>query len=464
LRVLRILLQYLFFIFLLLLVIPGKSVACKIFILKEEKDTVSLQSVVIEENRVTKFSGKDYITFVLPVSPGKSGSVVQLIHRQDETAILCDGETINVTINHPDGSTRDYPQVKIEDLRQYHIRVNIVGGNGLKKVYKIENYQTIKIDNGPIFDMLGSYIPLNPGEYSITTETEIMKSQIRLSGKIPLKYEHPLLFVEGKIEDGGSGTFIVDFGASGTLIGKEYLPDHAEIGEVTSIMYSENGTKIAPGTMGGVGGEVSGFLGNTNLKSLSFADIVYQDITVRVMENLPDLNQKKIAGIIGLDLLQQGEVVSLQYKTDSSIPVYMHYGSTAHPHTKSYNIPFTFAYGHMFVDGRINDIPVSFLFDTGARSIFISKSIAEKAKLSLNEKAIEIRGLDENRTKAFQTRTLNLRLAENQFKDVPLIVADLPVLESMGLLDSGGLLGNSFLENFQMVQIDFANNLIYLWE
>jgi hypothetical protein len=463
-KLIRILIQTALIITVFFALLPNNSIACKIFILKEEKGTVTLQAVELEKNKTTKFFGKDYITFVLPVSPGKSGSVVQLTHRKDETSVICNGETISVTIIHPDGSTRDYPQVKLEDLDTYQIRVNIVGGNGVKKVYQIQNYQSAQIDKGPVFDMLGSIIPLQSGEYSITTETEILESQIHLSGKIPLKYEHPLLFIEGTIDGGKSGTFIVDFGAGGTVVGKKYLPDNVKIEKVTSVMYSEKGTEVSSGIMGGVGGEVSGFLGNAQLRKLYFGEIEYADISVRVLEKLPDFNQKKIAGIIGLDLLQQGDVVSVEYKTTSSNPAYLHFGLMNHPDSKFYRIPFSIAYGHIFVEGGVNDIPVSFLFDTGARSIFISESIAGKAKLELSKEPINIHGLDENKTKAYNSHAQKLKLGDNQFNDISLIVSDLPVLKSMGLLDNGGLLGNSFLEKFQTVQIDFKKNEIRLWD
>ena len=440
------------------------AIACKIFILTEKENTIHLEAIDLPKNKITEFSGQDYITFILPVGPGKSGSVIKLVHREDRTVVKCDGELISVTIHHPDGSTREYPQVKLKDLDTYQIRVNIVGGNGIKKVYQIHNYQTIKTDTGPVFDMLGSYIPLEEGEYSITTETDIIERPITLSGKVPLLYEPPLLFVEGKVENKKSGTFIVDFGASGTVVGKEILPKDAKINEVKSIMYSEEGKKVLPGTMGGVGGDVSGFLGNTQLHKLSFGTIVYNDVSVRVIKKIPDFNGRRIAGVIGVDLLQKGNLVSIGYKSTPSNENYMIFGRIDYPKSVYYSIPFSMAYGHIFVEGTINNTPVSYLFDTGARSIYISNSIANRAKITIKEEEIEISGLDNNVTKANSGKAQELTIANNQFYDIPLIVSDLPVLKNMGILDRTGLLGNSFLENFKMVQVDFSERMIYLWK
>lgn len=458
------LLTYIIIVITVIIIIPEASDACKIFILNEDQNDVTLQPIELEKDKNIQFSGNNFITFVLPVSPGKSGSVIQLVHRRDITSVVCDGKNINVTISHPDGATRDYPQVKVDDLYQYSIRVNIVGGDGIKKVYRIENYQKIIEDDGPVFDMLGSFVPLNAGEYSITTETEIIEKKVYLTGKMSLTYEHPLLFVEGKIGEGKSGKFIVDFGAGGTVVGKNYLAKNAKITEVTSIMYSEKGEEVAPGTMGGVGGDVSGFLGNTRLKSLTFGEISFTDISVRVMEKLPDFNNKKIAGILGLDLLQKGKVVTLEYSPYSSNTTNMYFGEAILPESKVNSVPFSLAYGHIFIEGGINDVSLSFLFDTGARSIFIANSIATQANLDLNSEAIEVQGLDDKKTEAFKSITPKLHLGQNQFQDVPLIVSDLPVLKSMGMQDRGGLLGNSFLEKFRVVQIDFTNNIIHLWE
>jgi hypothetical protein len=55
-----------------------------------------------------------------------------------------------------------------------------------------------------------------------------------------------------------------------------------------------------------------------------------------------------------------------------------------------------------------------------------------------------------------------LRLGHATFAPVSFVVAEMPVFQTIGLGSSAGLLGNTFLDRFAEVEIDFARELIRL--
>ena len=96
----------------------------------------------------------------------------------------------------------------------------------------------------------------------------------------------------------------------------------------------------------------------------------------------------------------------------------------------SAEVPFYLAAKHIFLDGEVNEVPVSFLFDTGARSSILSASIAEKAGLEEagDGRKGELRGLDNNPVETLRVTADRLRLGEWLRSDVPFLSADLSIL------------------------------------
>ncbi|MCK4549313.1 MAG: retropepsin-like domain-containing protein, partial [Candidatus Krumholzibacteria bacterium] len=106
------------------------------------------------------------------------------------------------------------------------------------------------------------------------------------------------------------------------------------------------------------------------------------------------------------------------------------------------------------------------LFDTGARSSILFASIAEKARLKEvgDGKKGELRGLDDNPVESREVIADRLRLGEWLRSDVPFLAADLSVFERIGLRQGGGIIGNDFLDDYSLVEIDFERSIISLWK
>jgi predicted aspartyl protease len=438
--------------------------ASNLFLLKETEGDVVLEAVKIAEGETRVFSEPDVITFIIPFGTGQSGDVVQRSEGAKSCRVTTTGGELQVTVQRPDGTERALPTVKIGDLRNYLIRVNVTGANGVSKAFMIRDYEKFGVDDGPVIDMFRGMIPLQPGDYSITTEVKVAETLSPVYGAAPLQFSGGLLFTAGKLPDGTEADFIVDFGAGGTLVTKDFLPAGTAIQEVKAVEYSDEGERVLKGTMGGAGGDVSSFLGNAELPGLSFGEIAFSDVTVRVVDETMEFGGRKAAGILGLDLLRRAEVVSFGYDGEGNARLAFSPEAKPVADGVAAEIPFTMAVGHIFIESEIGGVPLSFLFDSGARGTIISEAISERAGLEPGGgTGREFRGMDGNPIPSTTARAAEFTLGGQAFTDIDLYVAELPVLQAMGLKEDGGLLGNDFLQRFSRIDVDFDRQVIRLW-
>jgi predicted aspartyl protease len=273
--------------------------------------------------------------------------------------------------------------------------------------------------------------------------------------------------VKGKLENGSSGYFIVDFGAGGTVVVRDFLPENTKIQELTGIEYSEKGERTVRGTMGGAGGEVENFLGDALLGELYVGEITFPDVKARVVKAFPKFGEKHVVGILGINLLQRADIVTFDYAKEGYLSLKPE-SEKEESHSSGKRVvelPFSIATKHIFIEGRMNNTPVSFIFDTGARGSIIGLASAQEAGLKLdNESKRQFRGLDGNPIDAKTATVEKLHLGNWEFSNIEFYVADLSVLQKMGLQKNGGLLGNDFLQKYNKVEVDFPGKMIRLWK
>jgi len=443
------------------------ALSAHIFLLRESIFGVEIEKVEISDGEVRIFDGGEVITIVIPLGAGQSGDLVKRDMRNGSITVRSAGGEFHISKKQADGREMAFPVVKIEDLPSYDMRVNIAGGDGMKMAFRINGYEEAEEDDGPVIDMFAGMIPLDDGDYSITLEISAAGAEARVSGETTVYYENGFLFAEGGLRDGRKGWFIIDFGASGTVVAKEFLPAYVDIEEVKGLEYSDRGRREIKSVMSGAGGEVTGFLGNASPGDLIFGEVIFPDVSVRVIESIPEFGQRKIVGILGLDLMKLCDRISFEYSRSG--PGVMMMGERhvlAETDAPSADVQFYLVAKHIFLDGEVNEVPVSFLFDTGARSSILFASIAEKARLKEvgDGKKGELRGLDDNPVESREVIADRLRLGEWLRSDVPFLAADLSVFESIGLRQGGGIIGNDFLDDYSLVEIDFERSIISLWK
>ena len=310
--------------------------------------------------------------------------------------------------------------------------------------------------------MFGGKIPLSSGDFSITTEVKQKEKLYYVFGAVELEFYNNLLLVKGKINDSLEGYFIVDFGAGSTIIPKSSLPENISIDKVISIAYSEKGKEVGEGTIGGAGGDVSGFLGNANLAKISMGELEFKNIRTRVVDKFPEFGERKIIGIIGMDLLMRSPAVSINYNYGKDLSIEFLSELPNEKKVKELQVPFSLISQQLFIDGRLNNNPITFLFDTGARGSIISEDYNISGSFEINKnKEREFRGLDGNPIEAKSVHVKSLFLGNYDFPFYDFYIARLPVLESLGLQDRSGLLGNDFYSNFKSVIVDYRSKTIH---
>ncbi len=154
--------------------------SCNVFLLKKAGNGLAVEKVMLDDGEVTVFpynAASDHITALLPFGVGQSGDVVQREEGGGNGIVRCTGGEIRVTYTGADGSEHVMPPVKVEDMLGYDMRVNVIGANGLKEAFLIRAGQTVATASGPVIDMFGGMIPLQKGDYSITTETSVHENK-----------------------------------------------------------------------------------------------------------------------------------------------------------------------------------------------------------------------------------------------------------------------------------------------
>jgi hypothetical protein len=447
---------------------PVSASEAVLFVLKETESGFALKEVPIEDGEVKVFQigrGHQTIDVILPVSPGQSGNVVQRSRSAHTVRVRRDGRELHTTVHREGGETRDYPTVSLTDLASYDIRVNVTGAGGGKTVFMIHRWEMATRDEGPVIDMFGGAIPLEPGDISVTVQTSHSEQKPRIEGTAPLDFSDGLLFTTGSIPPGVDGEFIVDFGATGSVIVRWFLPKSTEIREQKAVEYSDRGIRELDASLRAAGGEVEDYLGIATLEELHVGEITFPDADFNVIGEMPEFEGRMIVGVIGANLLHRAEVVSLGYKKDAGAgPVLRLSSESRHEgEDRIVELPINLAQRHIFLSGSVDGAPVSFLFDTGARRSIVTTEVVRKANLTmLMGPRLMVKGLDANVIPVGVIRPLTVTLGDTDFTEIPLAVADLPVLEALGLRESGGLLGNDILRRYREVEVDLADRVIRL--
>ncbi|WP_394152286.1 TIGR02281 family clan AA aspartic protease [Loktanella salsilacus] len=103
--------------------------------------------------------------------------------------------------------------------------------------------------------------------------------------------------------------------------------------------------------------------------------------------------------------------------------------------------------GHFYARLDVNGQPITFMVDTGASAVVLSKSDARQAGIDTDA----LRYLGQASTANGVVRTAQVTLGQVSLADVTL--ADVPAVVNEGAMD-GSLLGMTYLRNFSNIQIN----------
>ena len=437
-------------------------------LLKESGNGISFDKLYIENNQAKVINDSSLITFILPVSEGKSADIIKSIDRTNIFIIRNTGSELNIKIKKTDGREITYPFVSYEDLKTFRIRVNVMNGNGLKQAYIIDHYDKIYKDDGPVLDIFGGAIALDKNDYAITLETNVITESPKIYGSVPFEKIDGSIVVEAELPNGKRGKFILDTGATGSLaVKKDFLPIDTEISELKAIAYSSDKTEESQGKMIGANGTVAdeNFLGAARIISLKLGNMTFENVKTNVLSKLPEFIERHgIVGIIGIEIMKKSDIIRIENIDENKGEVKFINRESKTSGSSSIHLPLTSAGDLLFIDGDMQNIPVNFLVDLGARKCIIGNDVVEKNHINYEFiRNTNTQGISETKTDAIEGKINNVTIGDKNFGKMDFIISsNLYVTKSFGLGDSGALLGMSFFETFKNLEIDFVTNELKL--
>ena len=188
-----------------------------------------------------------------------------------------------------------------------------------------------------------------------------------------------------------------------------------------------------------------------------------------VVQSFPEiLIEYNIAGIIGRDILLKSNVFEIH---NLDIPDGDHkliFSKNLNPRqSPNYSIPYKMAGGYLTFDGKIENIPVSYIFDSGAASTYINKDFLDNSGISykvISDKKETSMGLDGKGSEHTTVQLKNVRIGNVILEEKNFFAGNTFALDNIGLNDKTVLLGLDFLRNYNDVVFDFNNQKMFLWE
>jgi predicted aspartyl protease len=448
----------------------NNDTGCNCFLLVEQNNILSIEKIFVDNNTVQVVNDKNVISVILSWGEGMSGDMIKKEKREGMFIVQCKEGVLKVKHQSKDGSEKSLPDVNVNELKKLDIRINVTGGNGIKKAFVIKEYNTFLDDDGPVLDMFGGKIPINDGDFLITTET---KSQINVDHKTQGSVEYELkdnwIIVPVFFENNQKLNFILDLAATSTVLNKKILPVDFEINKLEMITYNSLKNDTSNSSMQGATGTLANdvFLGKAMIPVLNIGTIDVMNINVSVLESFPQkLNELGVVGILGLDILEQFSKIKILGLNDIGIKSII-FEEANHYTNPQFTLHLKKAGGLFFTTGSINSYQIEFVIDFGARETILSKPLFVKMNdhsFSMLDKEKTITGIDGKPSNAFVISVPEFRLSNYKFENQQIVISDIAALQSFGLQNTSALLGMNFFIRFDAVEIDFNNKRLNLWK
>jgi predicted aspartyl protease len=415
-------------------VIAAGPDAARIWVLSDTDAGLVVDAVKLEPGEQRVFQSDPstgMIDVILPPSHGTSASLARLHEARRIVVRYVDGR-LHVEAQGEDGRRHEYPSRSVEDLRGDDIRLSVTG-NGRAAAFTISGYAQVSPDAGPVANMFAGKLPfeLLDTDYVVQTETAARRrTGTRAAGSARLELEH-WPFVEVASE-GGKGVFLVDIGAAETVVDRAFLPEDVAIEPLSMVEYSAQGRRTLKYAPNGATGPVQTVVGRASIGTIRVGDIRFDDVSVTVLERMPEFFGRPVAGIIGLDLLGQAEIVSLEYGAAGGPVLRLSPSSGRSAVSESIELPYARVQGHLVVQAACNGLPMHLVLDTGAPVPLLDQSAADTAGVTQRpEERREASGLDEGVTEVMPGRIDRLTLGGAVVVDVPCMVGPLPVFDAL---------------------------------
>ncbi len=295
-------------------------------------------------------------------------------------------------------------------------------------------------------------------EIAAPTQTAAAPTQTTtdIVATIPIKYRNNLMFVEAMINHKGPYTFIVDTGATKTVL-FEHVSRQLEITEnsvrtsyLHGLLETEERPVLEPVTIS---------LGTYDALRIDTVSVPSWDSDRR-----PD-------GILGNDILKQHVVVVDREQETMTLTTTKGLARLKNRTWSTVRIidnPFSETqFDLIFVKSTINGYRIPALFDTGSQiSIMNPAGITKLAGgIKLGRSPTSSRIYRDILSEAYLNkfvRVLNYRIGRRKWKKTIFLIADMTPLKVLGLEDDPLIIAGANLVNDRSFAIDYANNKLFI--
>lgn len=426
-----------------------------VFVLKRTDSGFSLERMRIPEGTEVSWTlGKDgFVDVILPPGPGGSAGIVQSATSPTTVASCKDGK-LSVTTTAM-GKHFARPTPSPSELAALDIHVSARGADGATFGGFIRGYGSVEADPVSVIeDPFGDAIPLQKNDCVVYTSTFPSRSSNagKVHGAFPVRYAAGHHLAQATIEGGGKGETVIDLAAGMTVIAKSALPKDAEIRPSEMMQHSAEGVKRLAAEVGGATGAATP-LGIATLKSLALGDLLFSNVDVLVMDELPPVAEG-IIGIVGLDLLDRAETISIPYpKSSETGELRLSAASGERPLA---TLPLAILDSRAYCRAKVNEADVCMIVDTGSPITIVEERVSKNAGLNPAAEDKDVRGIGSARSKLAKAEGVTLSLGEATLKDQVVMVGSLPLFSRFKGPTPIGILGNQTLAGFARVEMDFG--------
>jgi hypothetical protein len=441
---------------------PLASQDCLVPVVRRGPQGFTLGIETVEEGgAVALFTQGDsrVIAPIIPVGPGVSGDIVKA-SETDVLLLRCVDGVIRVMSTPPDGGVaEERMRGQAEDLTRYTLRVNIVAQDGEEAAFQLSN-GTVTPADGPVLNMFGGMVPLEAGDVVLTTQvSEPAGDRVpELEGSVELVSVGPYAGVPAILPGNREGRFILDLGASRSLVARTFLDQATPVEPMVAVEHSAQGVRELAGSAQAAGGKAQGVGSLAKVPWVRVGSQELEDFQPVVLDEPFEVAGEAIQGILGLDVLRRaGRVVGNFGRPEG--PAELRLGGE--PLEDAMEIPLQEVRGLLFVEGRLGDLPVLFLLDSGARQSIIPEALARREGMAISQEAVDsLMGLDRNPIPFRGLQAPPLKVGGLELPNAGFITGPIPVLDALGIREDAAILGQPFFKALGTVEIDFEKGVL----
>ncbi|MCB2204917.1 aspartyl protease family protein [bacterium] len=278
-------------------------------------------------------------------------------------------------------------------------------------------------------------------------------------GEMPLIEEDGYLLAKTTMPDGSSACFAVDLAVNTTAVSRAFVAD-------TKIEQLQGNADplAAPRyhtALGGFGLSKE-IVGRTHIASLSVGGLQFADAAVVVLEDMPNIGGRTIAGVLGTDMLRRAEIAQFSFGDN---PTLMLKSRARKSVPDAIEMPMNVVGGYIMVAGKLHGHKADFLFDTGSPVSYIPlKTVRAAGATAVPGSNRSITTLDGNTVTVREAEPLTITLGDREFEETPLHIGELPVFKTLPESTTAVLLGNDFFARMQSVQFNFTDGSLRMIE